>query len=133
MGFIDEAEIMLQHAREAGGSANKALRVGWLTLAKDTVSAAITEAKKGIKAQDGHVVGQMSIGDADKPRGRKRSTVKADENGVVTTPADEAQRDLDAEPSQEPPVVDRSWNDIGVDDPLPDETALDAQEQPAPA
>lgn len=87
MGFIQEAKMMLEAAEKAASS--QPLRVGWLTLAKDTISAALTEAKKGVKAQDGHVVaGQTSLDDfAGAPIGPE---VKVDGSGVVVTPADEA-------------------------------------------
>ena len=61
MGFIQDAEIMLQAAEKANGS--QALRLGWLTLAKDSISAAITESKKGVKNSDGEIPGQTSLED----------------------------------------------------------------------
>lgn len=131
MGFIEEAEIMLENAHKATGGANKALRVGWLTLAKDTISAAVTEAKKGVKAQDGHMPGQMSID--DKPRrGRPRRTVKASADGVVMTPADEAvhivadpddDEDNDGDPEDAAALTARLQADL---DALPTEADYDA-------
>ncbi len=109
MGFIAEAKIMLDAAEKSAGS--KALQVGWLTLAKDTLSAALTEAKKGVKGADGHVPAppdQPSL-----PFAARGAEVKVDGSGTVVTPADER-----AEPAF------REWRDS-----LPDEATADTLDE----
>ena len=100
MGFIQEAQMMLDAAEKA--SSSQPLRVGYLTLAKDTISAALTEAKKGVKAQDGHVVpGQTSLEEFTGPTAGPAAIfddtgrgavveVTVDGSGMVLTPADTA-------------------------------------------
>src|SRR5665213_2051596 len=58
MGFIQDAEVMLQAAEKASGA--QATRLGWLVLAKGSISAAITECTKGVKSHDGAIPGQTS-------------------------------------------------------------------------
>lgn len=89
MGFIQEARMLLEAAEKAAGS--QPLRVGYLTLAKDTISAALTEAKKGVKAQDGHMPGQTSLEDF-----QTSASATSDEGAKGEVPADD---EIKAEPT----------------------------------
>ena len=128
MSFIQEAALML----DAASKANGATRLGWLVLAKGSVSAAITEATKGQKSQDGHTVpGQTSIEDfAGAPIGAK---VTVDGSGVVLTPADEmvpgdgdadGEKDADEPGGDAQPETFDQWRDN-----LPHEASYEALEE----